>query len=144
MLFVSSCLSGDNLPEEHCKYTKHSIFSSCAFHTLLTRFSHITRTHYVLQRICFSRECLAPYASLPCVRKVLSYAAHFIEEAVNVWFYRNGEWNNHLCFRGLMCWSCIAWHETLGRCENLTCKSCSIQISWFNEGWSLPTHATLM
>lgn len=73
---MSSCLSGDNLPEEHCKYTKQSLFSprfclSHITHPLLTR-----RTHYVLQRKCFfttckGAQCLTPYVSALGVRKVL-------------------------------------------------------------------------
>lgn len=79
-----SYLSGDNLPEEHCKYTKHFFFPSppgCFSHI-----SHPLLTHHTynsVQRICFFTTCterfLTPYAFFSwCSKDFLSLQSAFV------------------------------------------------------------------
>lgn len=51
-------LSGDNLPEEHCKYTKQSLPSPrlCLSHITQPLLAH--HTYCVVQRICFFAMCI--------------------------------------------------------------------------------------
>lgn len=81
-------LSGGNLPEEHCKYTKQSFLSPrlCLSHITHPLLTH--HTYNVVQSICFffynvhSAQFLTPYVSLLGVIKVFSSAAHFCLVAV--------------------------------------------------------------
>ncbi len=88
-VFFSSRLSGHNLPEEHCKYTKQSssLSSPLPFtHYSPTAHTSLRRAENMLFHNVQGAHCLTPYVSLLGVIKVFSFAAHFCWEAVMIGF----------------------------------------------------------
>lgn len=140
-----SLLSGDHLPEEHCKYTKHLLFL-----LLFTHYSPIAHTSHILcvaKNMFFfffftmcSKQCLM----LPplCVVKgcllslSLSGAFLFLFESCdkrsvsckNVLFHFQDVFLRWQLFRD-MWWGGICIKKKMHKhFENLTCKNCSIQM----------------
>lgn len=89
--FLSFLLSGDNLPEEHCKYTRHFFLFPLPF-TYYSLIAHTLHTLCSAKNMLFTarreHSVLLPYVSLFAIVKAFFCTAHFCFEAViNIWFH---------------------------------------------------------